>query len=237
MSLTSTSRVVVIGGTSGIGLAVAQAAADAGAYVVVGSRKAESVQQALSALPERATGRAVDVSEPHSLAAFFEQVGPIDHLVYTAGDDLVRGPITEYDPRQASAFFDVRLFRALDAVRLALPTLSSAGSVTLTSGAAAFRGGAGRLLGAAVSGAVNSAAQSLAVELAPIRVNVVAPGIVRTPLWNGIPEAVFEQLGAGTLVGRVADPQDIAQVYLGLMAQNFTTGTIAIADGGGILKD
>jgi NAD(P)-dependent dehydrogenase (short-subunit alcohol dehydrogenase family) len=83
---------------------------------------------------------------------------------------------------------------------------------------------------------VNSAAQSLAVELAPIRVNVVAPGIVRTPLWNGAPEAVFEQLGAGTLVGRVADPQDIAQVYLGLMVQNFTTGTIAIADGGGILK-
>lgn len=232
MTFSSKTRVVVLGGTSGIGLAVAQAAAGAGAQVIVGSRSEQSVKQALAALPASADGRAVDVTDPASVAAFFAHTGGFDHLVYTAGDDLLRSTIAEYDPRQAAAFFDVRLFRALDAVRLALPTLAATGSITLTSGAAAFHGGPGRLLGSTVSGAVITAAKSLAVELAPIRVNVVAPGIVRTPLWAGAPEELFEQLGAGTLLGRVAEPADVAQAYLGLMQQDYVTGNVAVLDGG-----
>jgi len=236
MSLSSSTRVVVIGGTSGIGLAVAQAVAATGAQVTVGSRSEQSVKRALAALPGHAVGRPVDVTSGPALESFFAGTGPFDHLVYTAGDALVRGTIAGYDPRQARDFFDVRLFRALDAVRAALPSLSTTGSVTLTSGAAAFRGGPGKLLGAAVSGAVVAAARSLAVELAPIRVNVVAPGIVRTPLWSGTPEEVFDRAGLDTLLGRVAGPQDVAQVYLGLMDQDQVTGNVSVVDGGSTLK-
>ncbi len=235
MTFSPSTRVVVLGGTSGIGLAVASAAADAGAQVVIGSRSQRSVERALAELPATVTGRPADVTDPGSVAAFFAATGAFDHLVYTAGDALARGPVTAYDPDAAAAFFDVRLFRALDAVRLALPTLAPAGSITLTSGAAAFHGGAGRLLGSTVSGAVITAARSLAVELAPIRVNAVAPGPVRTPLWAGAPDALFDQLAAGTLLGRVAEPMDVARAYLALMQQDYVTGTVAVVDGGSVL--
>ena len=235
MTFSPSTRVVVLGGTSGIGLAVASAAADAGAQVVIGSRSQRSVERALAELPATVTGRPADVTDPGSVAAFFAATGAFDHLVYTAGDALARGPVAAYDPDAAAAFFDVRLFRALDAVRLALPTLAPAGSITLTSGAAAFHGGAGRLLGSTVSGAVITAARSLAVELAPIRVNAVAPGPVRTPLWAGAPDALFDQLAAGTLLGRVAEPMDVARAYLALMQQDYVTGTVAVVDGGSVL--
>lgn len=239
MSLTSTTRVVVLGGTSGIGLAVALVAAGAGAQVVVGSRSAQSVECALAQLPDNATGRPVDVASVESLQSFFAEVGEFDHLVYTAGDELVRATIADYTPEQAQRFFNIRLFRALDSVRAALLTLRSTGSITLTSGAAAYRGGAGWLLGAAVSGAIISAARSLATELAPIRVNVVAPGVVRTPLWSGMTEEYRETLyasaGDETLLGRVAEPDDVAKTYIHLMDQNHTTGTVSLVDGGSIL--
>ncbi|MET0424448.1 MAG: SDR family oxidoreductase [Actinoplanes sp.] len=231
MSLPPSARVVVIGGTSGIGLAVAQAVATAGAQVIVGSRSGHS-----AALP----GRPVDVTSPASLAAFFAEVGAFDHLVYTAGDALARTVIADYDPQQAHDFFDIRLFRALDTVRHALPTLHPTGSVTLTSGAAAFRGGPGKLLGSTVSAAVIAAARSLAAELAPIRVNVVAPGIVRTPLWSAMPpetqQAFFTQAGGATLLGRVAEPEDVAKAFLTLMDQDYVTGNVAVLDGGSLLK-
>lgn len=240
MSLSLSTGVVVIGGTSGIGLAVAQAAAAAGARVIVGSRSEDSVKSALALLPDHSSGLPVDVTSTASLESFFADVGPFDHLVYTAGDALARGVIADYDPRQAHDFFDIRLFRALDTVRMALPTLHGSGSVTLTSGAAAFHGGTGRLLGSTVSAAVIAAARSLAAELAPIRVNVVAPGIVRTPLWSNLPaearEMLFERAGGDTLLGRVADPEDVAKVYVNLIEQDYVTGNVAVVDGGGILK-
>ena len=239
MSLTPASRVVIIGGTSGIGLAVAQAAAAAGAGVVVGSRSEQSVKQALGVLPANATGHPVDVTQPASLEAFFGQVGTFDHLAYTAGDDLVRGLIADYDAEQARKFFDVRLFRALDAVRVALPYLTPNGSITLTAGAAALHGGAGKLLGATIGGAVITAARSLAAELAPIRVNAVAPGIVRTPLWADLPpqarDALFENGGKGTLLGRVAEPEDVGQAFVSLMTQDYLTGNLTVVDGGSVL--
>jgi NAD(P)-dependent dehydrogenase (short-subunit alcohol dehydrogenase family) len=231
---------VIVGGTSGIGLAVAQAAAATGAQVVVGSRFEESVKQALAVLPASAAGHPVDVTDQTSIAAFFDQLGTFDHLAYTAGDELVRGLISEYDPEQAHRFFDVRLFRALDTIRLALPHMTSAGSITLTAGAAALHGGAGRLLGSTVSGAVITAARSLAVELAPVRVNVVAPGVVRTPLFSELPEqareGLFKMAAKGTLLGRVGEPEDVGRAFVSLMEQDYLTGNLTVVDGGSVLK-
>lgn len=125
---------------------------------------------------------------------------------------------------------------ALDAVRLAVPHLSQSGSITLTSGTAAFKGGPGWTLGAAASGAVISAVRSLAVELAPLRVNAVAPGVVRSPLWSGMSEtdreSMYRTTGERLPLGRVAEADDVARAYLALMDQDYVTGTVSIVDGG-----
>ncbi|MCZ9328974.1 SDR family oxidoreductase [Nocardia farcinica] len=235
MSLTAQSRVVVVGGTSGIGLAVAHAVSKRGAAVVIGSRSAKSVDKALGELPG-ARGTQVDVTDPASLNSFFAEAGEFDHLVYTAGDDIVRAPIADYSPEKAHAFFEVRVFRAFDTVRAALSTLRPTGSITLTSGAGAYLGGPGRLLSAAVGGSLISAGQSLAAELAPIRVNVIVPGIVRTPLYASMPqqarEEMFTHASSHTLVGRAAEPEEIAESYVHLMEADYVTGTVSLVEGG-----
>ena len=236
MTITTNTRVLVLGGTSGIGLATAKAAAAAGASVVVASRNPTKVKSALAELPTGSEGYTVDASSSEELAAFFEHVGEFDHLAYTAGDNLVPITLDAYTPEQGRAFLELRVVRALEAVRLAVPHLRADGSVTLTSGTAAYRGGAGWFLGSAAAGAIVSAARSLAVELAPVRVNVVAPGVVRSPLWTGLPEAdreaMFESVGAGLPLGRVAEVEDVAKAYVHLMDNDYLTGTVYVVDGG-----
>lgn len=236
MTVSTSSRIVILGGTSGIGLAVARRAAEAGASVTIASRNPASVERALTELPAGVEGRAVDASVSADLAAFFESVGEFDHFAYTAADNLVGSPLSEYSVETAQAFFGLRLVHALDAVRLAVPHLRAGGSITLTSGTAAFKGGTGWMLGAAACGAMISVGRSLAVELAPLRVNVVAPGVVRSPLWAGMGEedreSMYATTAAGLPLGRVAEPDDVAKAYLALMDQDYVTGTVSIVDGG-----
>jgi NAD(P)-dependent dehydrogenase (short-subunit alcohol dehydrogenase family) len=236
MPITKTSRIVLLGATSGIGLAVARAAAAVGASVTIGSRNPASVERALAQLPDGSTGRIVDASSGASLAAFFGGIGSFDHFAYTAADPLAGLPLADYTVEAGQSFFALRLVHALDALRLAVPHLSRHGSITLTSGTAAFKGGPGWTLGAAASGAVISAVRSLAVELAPIRVNAVAPGVVRSPLWSGMSEAdresMYRTTGERLPLRRVAEVDDVARAYVALMDQDYVTGTVSIVDGG-----
>lgn len=109
MTINSSSRIVVIGGTSGIGLAVARRAADAGATVIIASSRAASVERALAQLPAGVVGRAVDASSSDAVAALFDEIGTFDHLAYTAGENLTGRPLTEYTVDGASEFFALRL--------------------------------------------------------------------------------------------------------------------------------
>lgn len=240
MPLSDQSRVVVIGGTSGIGLAVARAASAAGAVVAVASRTQSAVSSALAQLPERCMGHIVDASSSSDIERFFDDVGAFDHLVYTAARPLRPVPLADYSPELAREFFDLRIVMALEAVRLAVPHLSNHGSITLTSGTAAFKGGAGWLLGSAASGATISATRSLAAELAPIRVNAVVPGVVRSPLWSDLPElereAMYELTASSLPLGRIAEVDDVAKAYVQLMDQDYATGVISVVDGGALVS-
>lgn len=232
-------RVVILGGTSGIGLATAHAAVDAGAEVVIASSRQPSVDAALGELSAGTSGRALDVLDPVAMRAFFDEVGAFDHLAYTAGEALSLLPVRGIDIDTARAFFQVRYFGALNAVSAAAPHIRTEGSITLTSGSARTRPGAGWAVASSLCGATTSLAGALAVELAPIRVNVVEPGIVRSPLWSGMSaedqQAMYEQQADILPVGRVGEVDDIAQAFVYSMTQSFTTGTSIPVNGGALL--
>ncbi len=199
--------VVVLGGTSGIGLATAHAAAARGAVVTVTSRDAERVARAAREIGESARGEVANLENEDEARALFERVGAFDHLVYTAGDELLLSPVAGIEIGAARRAFEVRVFGALGAVKHAAPRIASGGSIVLTHGIAGARPQAGWAVGAAVCGAIEALTRALAVELAPVRVNAVSPGFVRTPLWSPIPEAdreaLFRDVGKKLLTGRV----------------------------------
>jgi len=232
-------RIVVLGGSSGIGLAVAQAAArEGGAVVIVSSRQAR-VDAALAELPAGTEGRTADLADEPAVRALFEGLGDFDHLVFTAGEALHLGPIGQTDVAAARAFFSVRYWGAFLAAKHGSPRIRPGGSIVLTSGLTAQRPNPGWTVATSVCAAVEGLTRALAVELAPIRVNLVSPGLVRSPLWAGMAEAdrtaLYEAVGARLPVRHVGEPAEIAEAYLYLMRQTFGTGHVLLADGGGKL--
>ena len=231
-------RIVVLGGSSGIGLAVAQSAAQAGAAVVIVSSQQAKVDKAVGQVPG-AEGHAADLSEAAAVEALFGRIGAFDHLAYTAGEALALGSLAETDPVHAQRFFAVRYWGAFFAAKYGAPSIRPGGSIVFTSGTAGRRPRSGWSLGASICMAMEGLTRALAVELAPTRVNLVVPGVVKTPLWAGMPEAdrnAMYQRAAGTLpVGHVGEPEEIAEAYLYFMRQSYSTGQSVVVDGGGLL--
>jgi NAD(P)-dependent dehydrogenase (short-subunit alcohol dehydrogenase family) len=231
-------RVVVLGGTSGLGLATAKAAAEAGAQLVVASSSRHRVDAALEALPKTAsaTGHAVDLSKEEAVRALFETIGAFDHLVFTAGENLELMTLDRAELAKARHFFELRYWGAFTAAKYGSPKLRKGGSIVFTGGSAAARPQSGWALGASVCAAMEGLTRALAVELAPIRVNLVAPGVVRTELWGKLSEpqrdAMFAELGKKLPVGRVGEPSDIAQAFVFLMSNGYSSGEILNVNGG-----
>jgi len=232
-------RVVIIGGSSGIGFAVAQLALDDGAQVVIGSSGADHVDGAVKRLGNGASGSAVDVKDEASVAAFFERIGSFDHLVYTAGDWSPQrggGAIAKLDLVGANATFTVRFWGALSAIKHAQGRISPDGSITLTDGVIAHRPRKGAVISTAMAGAIEHMTRALAVDLAPLRVNAVCPGLVLTEVWNSIPadrrEDQIKQMTQRQPLPRAADPKEVAEAYLYLIRGGFSTGQVLVVDGG-----
>ncbi len=229
-------RVVLLGGTSGIGLATAHLAAGQGATVIVASSNPESVKRALDTLPATASGEAVDLTDAVAVKAFFNGLDPFDHLVYTAGESLTLLEVASMDLAQARKAFELRYFGALGAVSAAASKIRPGGSVVLTSGAAGDRPSPGWSVAASICGAADSLVRALAVELAPLRVNAVKPGVVRSPLWSNMPvedqQTLYDETSRLLPVGRVGEVTDIAEAFVYLMNQGYASGTIVTVDGG-----
>jgi len=228
------SHVVVIGGSSGIGLAVAQAAAAAGARVTVGARHPERIA---AEFPQAAM-LTVDVTDDASVEAAFEQAGELDHLVCTAASGfppgLLRGPAED-----VRAMVESKVWGQYRCARAAAPRIRQGGSMTFTTGIRSRRPVAGTGAFALANSAVEGMARGLAIEIAPIRVNAVAPGTIETPLFDMMAPEVrarrFEQMAAQTTVGRIGQAGEVAQAVLMLMRNGFMTGTVLDIDGGALL--
>lgn len=227
-------HVVVVGGASGIGLSVARAAAEAGAEVVIASRAPERAADALGG----ARTIAMDVCDDASVAAAFAEIGDVTHLVCTAASGfppgLFRAPSEDVRALMESKFWGQ--YRCARAVAERLPR---EGSITFTSGIRSRRPLFGSGAFTVVNMAVEGMGRALAMELAPVRVNVISPGTVQTPVFDVLPADVRErrlQAAADqTTVGRIGQPDEIAEVYLMCMTNGFLTGTVIDVDGGGML--
>ena len=225
--------IIVIGGSSGIGAAVAQAALARGAHVIVaGRRLAPGSDSGLRSEP-------VDVTDSASLKQLFETVGRFDHLVYTSGPSVRAKPLIETDLDEAQDNFDVKLWGALRAIQHALPFLHEQGSITLTSGQLGRKLAAGQFIKTGMNAASVALGKQLAKELAPRRVNVISPGVIDTPAYAGLDEeqrlAMFAKAGQGLPVGRVGQAEEVAAGYVLAMENGFMTGAVVDIDGGGLL--
>ncbi|MDE0718386.1 MAG: SDR family oxidoreductase [Rhodospirillaceae bacterium] len=232
-------RIVVIGGTAGMGLAIAETAVAAGAAVVVASRTQARVDAAVGALGIE-EGVASDIGDEAAVGALFQRLGPVDHVVVTANaaatvPGAIR-PASDIDLTAAERFMRTKFWGPYHVARHAPKVLREGGSLLFFSGAAARRSLPNHTAIAATNGAVEAFAKQLAKEIAPIRVNVISPGLVDTSAYDAIPEArrneMYAAAGASLPVGRIGTVQDIADAALFALGNRFLTGAVLDVDGG-----
>ncbi|GAB7188086.1 SDR family oxidoreductase [Kitasatospora sp. Ki12] len=226
---------LVVGGTSGIGLATARRLHGLGAAVHVVGRDQEKLAAVAGTDPEL-TGHRADGGDRAQIAGVIESIGRIDWLVVTLAGSEGPGPIADLDLAMLRRAFDAKFWGHLTTVQAALPHLAPTGSITLLGATTARSGIPGTAGIAAINGAVEALVKPLAAELAPIRVNGVSPGLVDTPWWNGLPEearkAYFAQAAEQLPARRVATAEDIADVVVLAATNRNLTGTVIEADGG-----
>jgi NAD(P)-dependent dehydrogenase (short-subunit alcohol dehydrogenase family) len=242
-------RVVIIGASAGIGEAAAQVLAAQGADVVITGRSKERLDAAAQRIGLPVRTAEVDATDREALDALFATAamagtaatagsdGTIDHLVLAASPGAVgAGPIAALDEAALRQAFDGKFFAHVKALQAALPYLRPDGSVTIISATSARSAMAGTAGLAAVNGALEAVVAPLAVELAPLRVNAVSPGVIDTPWWHALPEdqrrAYFDAAAAITPVRRVGQPRDVAEAIAYLIGAGFVTGTVLECTGG-----
>lgn len=232
-------HVVIVGGSSGMGLATARVAAGAGASVTIVSSNGQRLDAALAELPDNCEGFVADIRREDDVTALFAHAAPLDHLILTAGDALAQRPLADLALDDARQLFEVRFWGAVTAVKHAQPCFNAGGSIVLTSGTIGVRPPPGSAVAAAGAGAIEGLTRGLAVELAPIRVNAVRPGVTRTPMWDGVPapqrDALFTTLAQHTLTKTTGEADQIAAAHRYLMENSFVTGTVLTVDGGSLL--
>lgn len=244
-------HILIIGGSSGIGFAVAEASLESGASVTISSssstRIATAVKKLKTSCPSRSSdikGYPCDLSKPtleSDLEKLFEQTGKVDHIVFTAGDALATIPLQDSTLESIQKAGQVRFFAPLLVAKVGVRYLSEGpqASITLTTGSTADKPMKGWSVISSFAAGLHGMARGLAVDLKPVRVNVVSPGAVKTELWDGMGEkereALFKAVEGKVLTGRVAGPEEVAESYLWLMKDSNVTGTVVRSDSGTLL--
>jgi NAD(P)-dependent dehydrogenase (short-subunit alcohol dehydrogenase family) len=229
-------RAIVIGGGSGIGLASALALADAGAAVTIAGRTREKLDAARHASGDRLEVAVLDASREDDVRGFFAAVPPFDHLVLCANAGGTIGPFAGLDGAAMRTYFDNKLWAYINVLRIAPTAQRPGGSITLVNGAASRLAAATMGALAIVNGGLDALVRPLAVELAPTRVNAVAPGVIDTPYWDKLNEAqrasLYDLAAKSVPVGRVGSADDVAEAVLFLTINTFVTGVVIDVDGG-----
>lgn len=235
-TLLSGKRVLVVGGTSGIGFGAAQAAKDAGASVVVASRSAEKVTAAISRLGEDVDGALLDTADETAIDAFFAVQAPFDHVVVSAAKTRVAAihdlPLADAYQSMNSKFWGAyRIARAAK--------ITAGGSLTFVSGFLSVRPKKGAAIQGAINAALEGLTRGLALELAPVRVNCVSPGLVMTEMYDALEgderKAMFDGAIARLPAGCVGTPAHIAVQIIAFLANPYITGSTVYVDGGGAI--
>lgn len=231
--------VVLIGGATGIGFAVAERVIEAGGVVVLGGRTAPTLRAAVGKLGESASWRVVDTSDASSVSEFFEGIEVVDALLTTAAG-YVTGSLRALSEHDAATAFESKFWGQYRVVKACLGVLAADASIVLMSGAASVRPPGAAPAYVAANAAVEGLGRGLAVELAPIRVNTVAPGTIDGNLWNGraaeVRDAAFAQFSSSTTLRRVGTEDEVADAVLYLFTSTFTTGSTLYPDGGDALR-
>lgn len=236
-------HVLVVGGGSGIGYAVAEAALAEGARVVVASSNPQKIAAAADRLGQDAEGRPLDVTDEAQVQAFFEADHAFDHIAFTAGDwagGMRRGGLESLDLAAAGDGFKVRFWGAVAVAKYGARRLPEGGSYTLTNGTVAHRPTKGSFISTAMAGGIEHLTRGLAVELAPVRVNCVCPAMIRTEIWDTLlpadgREERIAQITKRQLIPRIGAPEETAQAYLYAMKGGYTTGQVLMVEGGVML--
>jgi len=230
--------VVILGGSSGIGLATAKAAKAEGARVVVTGRSADRLKSAQALLGAEARTVALDVADEAGTRALFEELDRVDHVFITAGIVVLDSGLAP-DSTSLRPALDTRFWGAFAAAKYGAAKMRGGGSITFMSGTTARRPLKGAAVATASCGAVEAFARALAVDLAPTRVNTIQPGYVDTPMLDELlgeaRNAIKAEAGAHLPVKRIGRPEEIADAVLFLMKNGYVNGITLTVDGGGLL--
>ena len=230
-------KVVIIGGSSGIGLATARAALEEGASVVIASRSKEKLVKANQLLEGKAMIYEVDLADRPSLEKLFQEVRELNHLFISAADPQA-GLLMKTGMEKIRSSLDTRFWGTYCATQLAVPGMERDGSITYMSGNAAVHPIKGSSVGSASVAAVEAFARVMALELAPIRVNVIRAGLIDTPLldrYGDQRQAIIEGFAKRVPLKRIGSAADVAEAAVYLMKSTYTTGSILQVDGGALL--
>lgn len=222
----------MVGGSSGIGLAVAQKSLDAGAKVIIAARNMAKLATAARRLGDGVLTKTLDASDENAVMRFFEGVGLFDHLVIAIKPTLPEGSALLGDARIARLAFDVKFWGQYYLIKHAAKQIRQSGSITLTSGVASKRAYKGYAMMGAINAATEALCSALAAELAPIRINTVCPGFVDTDNVNPERERLIKSLAPNMPLNRLGKAGEIADAYLYLMKNAYSTGTTVVVDGG-----
>lgn len=231
-------KIVIVGGSSGIGFSIAKAALEEGANVVIASRSADKLRHAKERLNNRVETFETDIRDFSQLASLFKKIGTFDHLQITASE-ISFGEFATLSIQDAKSAFDNKFWGPYQTVKAALPYLSQQGSITFYSGAySQLPKTPGASVIAAINSAIEGLGRALALELSPIRINTITPGIVDTELFTNLGMDTeqrvnfFNDITAGQVIKRPAQPEEIAQSALYLMRNTYSTGNTLFVDGG-----
>ncbi|WP_176097026.1 SDR family oxidoreductase [Burkholderia cepacia] len=229
-------RVLVVGGSSGIGEATAHAFAEAGAKVTIASRDAARLAASKDRIGYGVSTGVMDITDDASVRAFLDSAGEFDHVVVSAAQTAT-GPVRGLELDDAYAAMDSKFWGAYRIARAV--RIRQGGSLTFVSGFLSVRPSKNSVLQGAINAALESLARGLALELAPVRVNTVSPGLIATPLWSKIDaearDRMYEGAAARLPAGRVGQPEDVANAVLYLASTPYATGSTVLVDGGGAI--